>query len=61
MPRGQADGDGKLSRGEVMGLTLPHFEHFDTNRDGVLDAKELLAVSDWLNKHHQPGAMPAKK
>ena len=50
------DGDGKLNRKEVMGLVLPHFEKFDTNGDGVLDAKELRAVSDWLNTHHKPGA-----
>lgn len=56
------NGDGKLNRDEVMGLVLPHFEHFDKNKDGLLDAEELKAVSEWLNKHHQPGApAPTKK
>jgi hypothetical protein len=47
--------DGKLNRNEVQGLVLPHFDHFDTNQDGLLDPQELKAVSDWLNHHHQPG------
>jgi hypothetical protein len=50
------DGDGKLNRKEVMGLILPHFAHFDTDGDGLLDAEELKAVSTWLNTHHAPGA-----
>jgi hypothetical protein len=45
----------------VMGLILPHFEHFDTNKDGLLDAQELKAVSIWLNEHHKPGAMEKPK
>ena len=44
-----------------MGLVLPHFEHFDTNNDGLLDADELKAVSHWLNKHHVPGAPAPEK
>lgn len=57
------NGDGKLDKSEVMGLILPHFEKLDTNGDGLLDATELRPVSDWLNKHHQPGtpALPPKK
>ncbi len=47
--------DGKLDKTEVMGLILPHFDHFDTNKDGLLDLAELKAVSEWLNTHHQPG------
>jgi len=53
--------DGKLNESEVQGLVRPHFAHFDTNKDGLLDLHELKAVSDWLNRHHEPGAMPAKK
>ena len=56
------DGDGKLSKTEVMGLLLPHFDLFDTNKDGMLDADELKPISEWLNKHHAPGAyVPPKK
>ncbi len=49
------DGSGKVKRDEVMGLILPHFDHFDKNKDGFLDLEELKAVSEWLNYHHQPG------
>ncbi|HSQ58241.1 MAG TPA: hypothetical protein VLM40_21125 [Gemmata sp.] len=49
------DGDGKLNRKEVMGLILPHFDYFDKNKDGVLDADELREVTVWLNTHHAPG------
>ncbi len=52
--------DGKVNRKEVMGLILPHFEHFDANKDDFLDLEELKVVSEWLNKHHQPGAPAAK-
>lgn len=57
------NGDGKLNVDEVMGLVAPHFAHFDVNKDGVLDLDELKKVADWLNFHHQPGAMlkPMKK
>lgn len=55
------DGDGKLNRDEVMGLILPHFDHFDTNKDGLLDAAELKAVAAWLNQHHRPGPMEKPK
>lgn len=55
------NGDGKLSKDEVMGLILPHFVHFDTDKDGLLDAKELLAVSRWLNEHHAPGVPEPSK
>ncbi len=48
-------GDGKITKETVIGLIVPHFEHFDKNRDGVLDGDELKTVADWLNKHHQPG------
>ena len=50
------NGDGKLDRTEVMGLVLPHFADFDVNKDGLLDAEELKAVTTWLNTHHAPGA-----
>lgn len=54
--------DGKLNRDEVMGLILPHFDHFDKNKDGLLEAGELKAVAEWLNTHHKPGAPdPPKK
>ncbi|HVL12817.1 MAG TPA: deiodinase family protein, partial [Gemmata sp.] len=49
------DGDGKLNSKEVMGLIAPHFAHFDVDKDGLLDAKELHAVVTWLNTHHAPG------
>lgn len=51
--------DGKLNRDEVMGLILPYFDEFDTNKDGLLDAKELGAVVEWLNKPRRPD--PVKK
>lgn len=54
---GDKDKDGKLSRSEVRGLVLPHFDVFDTNKDGLLEFEELKSVSDWLNQHHEPGAM----
>jgi hypothetical protein len=47
--------DGKVSKDEVQGLIRPHFEHLDTNKDGLLDVEELKAVGEWLNHHHQPG------
>lgn len=53
------NGDGKLSLTEVQGLIRPHFDDFDTNRDGVLEREELKTVVDWLNSHHQPGT-PSK-
>lgn len=51
----------RVAEDEVQGLVRPHFRHFDTNKDGFLDAEELKAVAKWLNEHHQPGAMPKKK
>ncbi len=54
-------GASKLSKEEVQGLVRPHFEDFDTNKDGFLDLEELKAVGEWLNHHHQPGKPPAKK
>jgi hypothetical protein len=55
------DGNGKLDRTEVMGLIVPHFAHFDTNKDGFLDAKELPEIARWLNEHHAPGPAPKPK
>lgn len=52
---GDKDRDGKLSKGEVRGLILPHFDEFDADKDGTLDAKELKEVARWLNTHHAPG------
>lgn len=49
------NGDGKLARTEVRGLVLPHFDDFDVDKDGSLDAKEIKAVARWLNTHHVPG------
>jgi Ca2+-binding EF-hand superfamily protein len=55
------NGDGKLSRDEATGLLVPHFDRFDANRDGRLDADELREAARWLNSHHQPGLpVPAK-
>lgn len=47
--KGDKNGDGKLSRTEVMGLIRPHFEFFDVDQDQLLDAQELKKVVDWLN------------
>jgi hypothetical protein len=55
------DGNGKLDRTEVMGLIVPHFAHFDVNKDGFLDAKELPEIARWLNEHHAPGPAPNPK
>jgi hypothetical protein len=52
---GDQDNDGQLSRSEVRGLILPHFDALDTSQDGLLNREELLKVADWLNDHHQPG------
>lgn len=52
---GDKNGDGKLSKQEVRGLVLPHFDYFDENQDGFLDLEELKEVSRWLNTHHVPG------
>lgn len=52
---GDIDKDGKLSRKEVRGLILPHFDTLDQDEDGLLDIEELKQVSDWLNHHHKPG------
>lgn len=52
--------DGELDLSEVQGLVAPHFDQFDTDRSGRLSFQELLAVSDWLNFHHEPGAKPRK-
>ena len=52
---GDKDGDGKLSKSEVRGLILPHFERLDVNHDGYLDAAELKELVRWLNTHHAPG------
>jgi hypothetical protein len=51
---GDRDGNGKLTRGEVRGLVLPHFDLFDANKDGLLDAGELKEVARRLNHHHAP-------
>jgi hypothetical protein len=53
LSRGKTSKD-KLSRSEVPGLVLPHFDDFDRNKDGFLDLEELKAVSEWLNHYHQP-------
>jgi hypothetical protein len=45
----------KLTRREVHGLARPHFDQFDTNKDGYLDLEELKQVGEWLNHHHRPG------
>ena len=58
MLAGDKNKDGKLSRTEVRGLVLPHFDDFDKNADGLLEPDELKSVSDWLNHHHQPGSAP---
>ena len=55
------NGDKKLTKDEVMGLVVPHFEHFDTNKDRFLDAEELKEVSRWLNEHHRPGVPEMSK
>lgn len=52
---GDKDSDGKLSKSEVRGLILPHFERLDADRDGYLDAVELKELVRWLNTHHRPG------
>ena len=59
--RRDKNGDGKLNKDEVKGLILPHFESFDTNKDGLLDQEELKSVADWLNYYHQPGAPPSSR
>ena len=56
--RGDANKDGKLTRSEVVGIVLPHFQKLDTNQDGFLVLEELQPVGDWLNHHHQPGTPP---
>jgi EF hand len=52
---GDRNGDGKLSKAEVRGLVLPHFNDFDANKDGFLDMAEMKTVAKWLNSHHAPG------
>ena len=58
---GDKDGDGKLSKSEVRGLILPHFDQFDANKDGFLDLEELKEVARWLNTHHVPGVPEKQK
>ena len=48
------DGDGKLSRVEARGLVAAHFDRFDADQDGRLDAEEIKNVVVWLNTHHAP-------
>jgi hypothetical protein len=55
MLAGDRNMDGRLTAGESAGILLPHFERLDTNADGLLDAQEIDAITDWLNHHHQPG------
>ena len=56
MMRSDANKDGKLTKAEVVGIALPHFEKLDANKDGFLELEELKTIADWLNFHHQPGA-----
>ena len=50
------DGDGKLTQAKCMGLDPARTSSTSTsNKDGLLDAEELKAVSKWLNTHHAPG------
>ena len=60
MLAGDKNDDGKLSKSEVVGIILPHFEKLDANKDGFLDAQELDVVAGWLNSHHQPGTPPLR-
>lgn len=51
--QGDANGDGKLNRDEVMGLIRPHFELFDVDGDQLLDSDELKKIVEWLNDPKQ--------
>jgi hypothetical protein len=52
------DGDRLLNKQEVTGLVLPHFALMSTG--WTAGPKELMAVADWLNHHHQPGTPAAR-
>jgi hypothetical protein len=44
--RADANNDGRVSRAEFMGQPYRLFDHFDANKDGVLDAGEIDAIPD---------------
>jgi hypothetical protein len=50
------DRDGRISRDEASEELKPHFEQIDTNKDGVIDAKEAQVMADYVNT----GLMAAK-
>jgi EF hand len=55
------DHSGTVSKSEVKGLVVPHFDTFDTNADGELTLEELKAVAEWLNHRHAPQVSPPLK
>lgn len=55
MLAGDRNKDGKLTPAESAGILLPHFDVLDRNQDGLLEAGEIDAITEWLNRRHQPG------
>lgn len=53
-PRGDTDGDGKISRAEFLAQPRRGFEMGDTNRDGVIDQAELTALRERMAARRNP-------
>jgi hypothetical protein len=56
MGRMDADGDGKVTKTEMLNRASHHFDQVDTNRDGAIDEAEKTAMRQRM--HDKRGMMP---
>ncbi|MCP5305471.1 MAG: EF-hand domain-containing protein [Chromatiaceae bacterium] len=53
MKQFDANQDGKVSKDEFLKPTVEQFDHMDSNHDGALDAAEVKAFNDEMQKRVQ--------